>query len=254
MQHSRKFETVHKPDSCLPQDLWIRPAAVEAIIFADDPSPWDSNALEDTVTSLGITYTVYTSDQMATVDLPLNKIVWIINDQPQAFYNNYYSNQSKFDNFVNAGGTLLFEACDKGWNGGSLADAGATLPGNVTSTMVYDYNNTNINPTHPMMTGVPTALYGTYASHNYYLNLPVDSTILCVDSQNHPTLVEYKCGMGRVIATGQPLEYNVNNNQNLKQIYPNMVKYTFNMPIDEPTPSPSPAIAAKRPARLSSGK
>lgn len=224
----------------LDDELWLRPSAAEVIIFADDSTPWNSNALFEMLDLLEADYSIHSSDEMATLPLPIDKTVWIINDQYQSFYDAYAASQERFDNFVVQGGTLLFEACDQGWNGGSIKGAGATLPGDVINELRYDNNNYNVNPTHPMMTAVPMELYGTYASHNYFVNLPEISTILCEDNQGNPTLVEYKYGQGRVIATGQPLEFNWNNAQNLRQIYANMIFYTFNQPIQVLFPEGDP--------------
>jgi hypothetical protein len=221
----------------VPETLWLRPAAEDVIIFADDPTPWDSEALQDMLNGLGVSYNIYASESMSSIPLPLNKTVWIINDQPQGYYDAYKANQSRFDEFVQQGGTLLFEACDMGWKRGSINRAGATLPGGVVNQLNYDNYNTNVNPSHPMMAGVPVDLVGDYASHNYFTNLPAVSTILCRDSSGNPTLVEYKYGQGRVVATGQPLEDCWWNN-NLRQIYPNMIYYTFNRPVSSGLTAP----------------
>ncbi|HBV88205.1 MAG TPA: hypothetical protein DEF42_16495 [Desulfosporosinus sp.] len=213
------------------ETLWLRPAAEEVIIFADDPSPWGSEALQDMLEELGVSYNIYSSESMSEIPLPINKTVWIINDQPQDFYNAYKANQSRFDDFVKQGGTLLFEACDQGGGGGSIVGAGATLPGGVVNEIYYDEYNTNVNTSHPMMAGVPANLQGNYASHNYFINLPDISTVLCADSLGNPTLVEYKYEQGRVVATGQPLEFYWGSNNNLRQIYPNMIYYTFHKPV-----------------------
>lgn len=214
-------------------NLRLRPEASEAIIFADDETPWDSQALSEMLGILDVDYTIHLSSEMATLPLPIDKTVWIINDQPQSFYDAYAVSQARFDAFVEAGGTLLFEACDEGWNGGSLLDAGATMPGNVENRLSYDYSNTNVNPTHPMMENVEISLSGSYASHNYFTNLPTSATILCEDTNGEPTLVEYKVGLGRVVATGQPLEFHWAYSENPRQIYPNMIFYTFDLPFED---------------------
>jgi hypothetical protein len=74
---------------------------------------------------------------------------------------------------------------------------------------------------------------GNHASHNYFTGLPEISTILCTDSSQNPTLVEYKYGQGRVVATGQPLEAAWSWSMDTKPIYPNMILYTFNKEIPE---------------------
>ncbi len=214
-------------------DLWLRPEAVEAIIFADDINPWESPALEEMLRILNVNYTIHASTDMSTLPLPIDKTVWIINDQPQSFYNAYAASQSRFDEFVENGGTLLFEACDSGWNSGSLKEAGATLPGSVNTENEFHDNNTNVNPTHPMMENVDIALVGSRASHNYFTSLPENATILCENENGWATLVEYKVGLGRVIATGQPLEFHWAQLQNPRQIYPNMIFYTFDLPFED---------------------
>ncbi len=212
------------------ETLWVRAAANNVIIFADNTEPWESSALLEMLGMLEVNYSLHSSSGMATLSLPIDSTVWIINDQPQEFYNSYADNQQRFIDFVQQGGTLLFEACDQGWEEGSLKEAGGKLPGGVENALSNDYYNSNVNPTHPMMTHVPAELFGNYASHNYFVNLPVNATILCTDSQDNPTLVEYKYGQGRVIATGQPLEYHWQYGYNPRQIYANMIFYTFNLP------------------------
>jgi len=238
-------KTVTADQTVTTDDLWLRPKAASVIIFADDAMPWESNALSEMLAILDVDYSIHTSSEMATLPLPIDKTVWIINDQPQDFYNAYAASQTRFDDFVEDGGTLLFEACDGGWNNGSLELAGATLPGAVTNELVYYYNNTNVNPTHPMMENVEIALVGNYASHNYFTNLPANATILCTDEAGGATLVEYKVGLGRVVATGQPLEHHWTYGYNPRQIYPNMIFYTFNLPFEDVFGDPPPAEAAR---------
>ncbi|MHB8127112.1 MAG: hemoblobin-interacting domain-containing protein [Desulfitobacteriaceae bacterium] len=215
----------------LPVTLWLRQSASNLIIFADDDTPWNQSALRDMLDNLKVDPegTIYPSSAMSTLPLPIDKTVWIVNDQPQDFYNTYKDNQQKFDDFVKLGGTLLFEACDQGWNYGSMEAVGATLPGGVANKQRFDYTNINVNPSHPMMTGIPIKLYGSCASHDYFSNLPAVSTVLAEDTDNRPTLVEYKYEKGRVIATGQPLEFYWGQ-EGLGRIYSNMVYYTLNKP------------------------
>ncbi|MFZ3131531.1 MAG: FecR domain-containing protein [Desulfosporosinus sp.] len=229
----------------LPETLWIRPSDSNLIIFADDNTPWDRYALRDMLGILGVEAedSVYTSTAMSTLSLPVDKTVWIVNDQPQAFYNTYKDNEQKFDDFVKQGGTLLFEACDSGWNGGSMASVGATLPGGVVNNQAYDWTNTNVNPSHPMMAGIPITLSGNYASHDYFTELPQNSTVLAENPNNMPTLVEYKYEKGRVIATGQPLEFYWGQ-EGLGRIYSNMVYYTLNKPISAGLTAPYFTLSA----------
>ncbi len=229
---SIEYEVKGGEENSIETEFILRPAGTEVMVFADDITPWDSNALSDMLNHLNVPYSIYSSADIPNIILPINKIVWIVNDQPQSFYNTYAAYQSKFDDFVSNGGTLLFEACDKGWNGGSLVDAGGSLPSGVVNNLNYSETNTVTNPTHPMMTGIAINLTGNYASHNYFTNLPTGHTYLTVDNENNPTLVEYRYNLGRVIAAGQPLEFYWNGSNSLRQIYPNIIYYTFNLPIN----------------------
>jgi len=156
-------------------------------------------------------YEILGSAAFDTVTLtPGRDLVIIANDQPQSFYNAYAANQQKFNDFVLAGGIMFWEACDHGWNSGSILDAGITFPGGVTvdPVYVYDYYNYLANPDYELLQGLPDTLYGTYASHETFSNLPEGAQIFTYGVQTQkPTLVLYSYGLGWVLVTGQPLEY-----------------------------------------------
>ena len=89
----------------------------------------------------------------------------------------------------------MWEACDEGWNNGSMSYAGITsLPGGTTFTFDYDSTNNNVFPTSPLMLGLPSALTGSYASHEYFSSLPGNATVYMTNSINSPTLAEYSLG------------------------------------------------------------
>ena len=180
-----------------------------------DALPWDSNAMVDLFEALGFggagAYEILSSGDMRSVDLiPGQDLVVISNDQPQGFYNNYARNQVKFFNFVDNGGTLFWGASDEGWKGGSIAEAGIRLPGGVevhheleSVNLVYDQAMTL-----PLVSGLPQALTGNYASHEWFSNLPDGTVIYTIGGNSgQPTLIEFNWGAGWVIMTGQPLEW-----------------------------------------------
>ncbi len=186
-------------------------------IFRDN-LPWSSTAMDSMLASQGYTegtgenqYEILNSTDFDTVTLRVGTdLVIITNDQAQEFYNRYAQNMQKFNNFVQAGGVIFWEACDRGWQNGSILEAGITLPGgvNVDSTYVYDNYNILYNSTYELVAGLPDTLYGTYSSHETFVNLPQNTQIFTLNlRENKPTLVLYNYGLGWLMVTGQPLEY-----------------------------------------------
>lgn len=200
----------------------IEPAAQGAanhIKIFRDYLPWESSAMDSMLAAQGYTegtgenqYEILGSTDFDTVTLRVGTdLVIIVNDQDQDFYNRYAQNMQKFNNFVQAGGVIFWEACDRGWHGGSILEAGITFPGGVSVDSTYTYDNYNIlyNSTYELTQGLPDTLYGTFASHETFTNLPQTAQIFTLNLQeNKPTLVLYNYGLGWLMVTGQPLEYN----------------------------------------------
>ncbi len=203
-------------------DISIEPAAQGAAnhikLFRDD-LPWSSSAMDSMLEAQGYTpgtgenqYEIIPSTAFDTVTLrPGTDMIIIQNDQAQDFYERYAANMSKFNEFVQRGGVIFWEACDRGWHDGSILDAGITLPGGVSvdSTYIYDNYNLLYNPDYELVSGLPDTLYGTFASHETFINLPENAQIFTLNMEERkPTLVLYNYGLGWVMVTGQPLEYN----------------------------------------------
>ncbi len=201
-----------------------------------DYLPWGLNTTVEVIESLGFTqgtgsnqYEIIGSAQMATVALvPGQDLVILCNDQPQAFYNNYAASQVRFNNFVYMGGSLLWEACDQGWNSGSMQMAGVVLPGNVGTIYEYWYHNYIPTPELPLVAGLPTTMDHNYASHESFHNLPDGATVYCTDESANPTLIEYSLGAGWVVMSGQPLEHQVvypYNDDEMSELLPRIISY-----------------------------
>jgi len=223
-------------------NIQLNPAAQGAanhIKLFRDSLPWKSYAMDSMLAREGFTpgtgedeYEILGSAAFDTVTLtPGRDLVIIANDQPQSFYNAYAANQQKFNDFVLAGGIIFWEACDRGWNGGSILDAGITFPGGVTIDSEYVYDNYNYlaNPDYELLQGLPDTLYGTYASHETFSNLPEGAQVFTYGVLTQkPTLVLYPYGLGWVLVTGQPLEYcydRLDRGQTVGLLLPRVVKF-----------------------------
>ena len=201
-----------------------------------DILPWESNAFETVMASLGYTegtgskqYEILSSSEMATnIILPGQDLVVIMNDQDQDYYNNISASYERIERFLANGGAMLWEACDEGWNTGSMASAGLSLPKGVTYTFNLDETNYNVLSGSTLMSGLPETLTGNYASHEYFTNLPSDAVVYMEDTYGHATMFEYSpFGLGSVIVTGNPLEwgYDSVDSYTIGLVYPNLFTY-----------------------------
>jgi hypothetical protein len=224
-----------------------------------DYLPWSSNATVLVLQSLGFTegtgpdtYEIIGSNNMAVAALvPGDDLVIICNDQPQSFYDNYAASQIRFNSFVYSGGSLFWEACDQGWNYGSMQDAGIILPGSVGTIFDYDWYNYVVDPNLPLVAGLPEAMDHNYASHESFTNLPDGTTIYCRDESMNPTLVEYGLGGGWVILSGQPLEHQYENlygDPDMEELLPRIVSHFTGHVVERLLPVKSPPISAKNPS------
>lgn len=205
-------------DEAVSVDISVVQAAAQSatrIKILRDSLPWDSEALDDVLSDIGLTlgteddqYEVISSDDFSTVNLSAGEdLVIIANDQSQEFYNNYSTSQAKIDAFVAEGGTILWEACDLGWARGSIDSAGLDLPGGVESISGYESTNYITGSLYNVTSGMDSVLTGNYASHEGFINLPDGTLVYTRDTRGLPTLISFKNGIGWVIITGQPLEY-----------------------------------------------
>jgi hypothetical protein len=182
--------------------------------------PWDSTADVDVLYALG--YNVDTIDMVDLwyVDLLDYQMVLIANDQDQEFYDSYVAQRWVFEDYVYAGGVLVFFAAGEGWNGGTLT--GQYLPGGAAVDNTYkDNNNTVANYTHPVVTGilsdgVPLVngdLYSSYCSHGVFYNLPPGTKTVLRNTLGQPTFIQYKFGAGQVIASTNTWEFSYDGGQ-----------------------------------------
>lgn len=217
-------------------------AANHIKIFRDG-LPWTSSAMDVMLEAEGFTpgtgenqYEILTSDDFATVSLTVGEdMVIIVNDQDQNFYNNYAASQTKFNDFVYSGGTIFWEACDRGWAEGSILDAGITFPGGVSVDTTYIYDNYNLlyNPDYELVSGLPDTLYGTYSSHETFTGYPQGTQIFTVNKdEGKPTLILYHYGVGWVTITGQPLEFCYDRlpEQTTGELLPRVVRFFLGKP------------------------
>ncbi len=171
---------------------------------------------------LGVTYNKVKTEQFSELDLEKYSIIIFANDQTSSTYAYYADIMSQVEEFVSAGGVVVFGACDKGWAGGFI---GTALPGGVTKTNYSNSKNYIVDSEHPIITGelidgvvlVDDDLFSNACSHIVFdeSTLPMDTKVILRDStRNAPTLVEYSIGDGLVIASGLTWEHSYANHIN----------------------------------------
>ena len=230
----------------------MREGAVPDILLIQTAIPWNSNANTIVLDQLGYTYKAIDMTEVPSTNIGDYQVVLIVNDQNQAFYDNYANNYQAFVDYVQAGGVLVFFACDKGWANG---DNHTDLPGGIKVGDEYQNFNVIVDSTHPIITQELTAnanrpltnadLNSTYCSHNYFMenSLPDGARIILRDSNhNYPTLVEYRLDNGRVIASGLTWEYTYDRYTGpgvrfgFGRALPDVFKYAFSVATGGQTP------------------
>jgi hypothetical protein len=190
-----------------------------------DALPWESTALLDVLEAHGLTPDVADSSVMGELDLDPYDVLVLANDQPPAFYEAYREHAAWFERFVTDGGLLWVGAATFGSNGGSFD--GAALPGGVTVLEPhYEEYNDVADREHPLMVGVPETFAGSVASHSAFEDLPPGTGVIAVGQESRlPTMVEYDLGAGRVLASGQTLEWAFDHGEDGAQILVNLAPY-----------------------------
>lgn len=215
------------------------------VLMIQSAIPWGSNADTTVLDLLGYSYRVVDMTEIPNININDYQVVLIVNDQVQSFYDEYANTYDKFENYVEAGGTLVFFAVDRGHaNGNNYTN----LPGGVEVGDDYDTYNVVADNDHPIVTQILTGhpngpltdadLHSNYASHNYFIEntLPAGADIIFRSVNNDsPTLVVYRLGAGTVIASGVTWEWNYDRytgpgiRYGLGRALPDVFKYAFSI-------------------------
>lgn len=187
------------------------------VLIIQDQLPWGINAIQDILTANTISYHQVPSAQMAATDLSRYKMVIIPSVQTDAFYTTWNTNISQVETYVKKGGKLWQSACTY-----STTIPEPLTPGGIISATDLDDYNLITDPAHPWVQGVPSPMYGSGASHDSFSNLyPGSKVVATAQTSGKPVLVDYRYGAGRVLLTGQTLEFAWDRNWDGKPILEN---------------------------------
>jgi hypothetical protein len=190
--------------------LWIVNGDVDMIYQIDiEHTITYADPNEEILQAWSIPYDVFTSTDMTAIDLsPYCKVI-VPSAQEYSFYESLSNQRGWFSAWIADGGTFeLHGATTSGEDWSSLP-----MPGSFTSVFTASDDVTILMPGHEILNEPnpidETGLDGWGSStHGYLVDLPPDTeNLIAHEPLGEPTFVEFRLGLGCVIATEQPLEW-----------------------------------------------
>jgi len=213
------------------QPIWMTTPIItgkgDVVLIIQDAAPWGNSANEQILDSNGINYDMINTSLISTTDFSNYNVILIPSDQPTSFYQTVASFVSKFNSYVAIGGILEFHCAGWGSNGGNSSLV--TLPGGMNIIASSSVLNYVLDPSHPLVNGVPNPFTGNFASHAYFTDIPANAVHIVENQSGYTNLVEYTYGHGVVIASGQTLEFGFENGEAVGIILTNMIPYAFGL-------------------------
>jgi hypothetical protein len=193
-----------------PQESFPNGAPIVALF--EDNLPWGSGQNESILTTDGITFQVFPSSQMGTVDLTQFVKVVLVSQQPDLFYTRLEANDGVFEDYVNGGGILEMHLA----NGGGSQVERALLPFGLRVTQTFCSNTVSVvDPTDPLL-NTPNAITEAQlqgwncSAHGALIGvdaLGLNVVVNNVDGPQGPASAEGPVGAGIVAVTYSPVEW-----------------------------------------------
>jgi uncharacterized membrane protein/predicted GH43/DUF377 family glycosyl hydrolase len=167
--------------------------------------PWGITATRDILTAWGIPYTIFGPSDIGVVDLSIyDKAIFVGSDgQDVSLYQAMAANEGWFEDYVESGGVLNIMAADWGlFNDMPFDLESSSSPGDSVDIVA---------PGHLLLTTPNVISDGELDSwgssfHRFFTGYPSWSSSV-LTGNFMPVLLEFQWGNGRVIATGQPVEW-----------------------------------------------
>ncbi|HPO16632.1 MAG TPA: S8 family serine peptidase [Candidatus Hydrogenedentes bacterium] len=188
---------------------YLAPNSVSNVAIFEDSNPWGLTSLQNTLESLGISYTIFGSADMGTADLsPFNKAI-IASTQSGGFYAALEANRVWFEEFAALGGTLEMHLASPG---SSYVD-GRQLPGGFMTSFSTTDNVTIVDTAHAIVT-TPNIISDAdlrgwnSSTHGYFSTVPEGAWEIVEHSGAvKPCCMELPWGKGIILATLQTVEW-----------------------------------------------
>ena len=189
-------------------------SATQKVLLVQDHKPWNTDSNEIFLNDIvGANYDLYSTADLATLDLSSYFMVIVANDQERAplAYDQLTAAKAKLEQYVTDGGVILYGVADTININTYPQMQNYVIPGNVTRVKSTSRENTIVNASHPIVTGANTGsgaitnamLVGNFCSMAYFTaaSLPAGADVILQDLNGNATLVEYAIGDGKVIAS-----------------------------------------------------
>jgi len=218
----------------LPHALWLvavvssltlgSSARAQEALLIQDSEPWGSNAWQAELAAAGIAYTEIGSADLALTDLTAYEMVITSSVQGGTYNQALLDHAAYFETYVQQGGVLIWSGCTQ---------SGETPYPNPPFGGTNDHDTANdndqVDPTHPLLAGIPDPINGYYVSHNYFTGLPVDAEVLATSADNgEATLYTLEPGDGLVIVSALTWEYGWENAEDNGDVLLNAIDHGWN--------------------------
>jgi len=175
-------------------------AAAQQALLIQDTAPWGDDAWVSEMATAGIPYTQIGSADLASTNLTDYDMVITASVQGSTYDNNLQAELTAFEDFVNAGGALIWSGCTHGET--------PDVPFGGINAYDYGSYSTILDDTHPLAAGVAGPdIWGSWDHHNTISNVPAGATVVAEQqATGDVTLYVYEVNNGVLIATGMTWE------------------------------------------------
>jgi Bacterial Ig-like domain len=178
-----------------------QPAANDFALF-ETHDPWGFTILKDAITANGHTYTVFTPADLATVDFSQYRVVVLNWDDTFLvdFITPYSAAIPALEAYASTGGVVWVQGAIQGSPGDNYP-----MPfGGQGNGADFSSSDPVVDPSSPMMLGMPNPIPGNSASHVSFTGLPGPAHVVVIaGTSGNPTLYDLQIG-GTCGATPTP--------------------------------------------------
>ncbi|HSS16369.1 MAG TPA: sialidase family protein, partial [Candidatus Dormibacteraeota bacterium] len=178
-----------------------QPAANDFALF-ETHDPWGFTILKDAITANGRTYTVFTPADLATVDFSQYRVVVLNWDDTFLvdFITPYSAAVPALEAYASTGGVVWVQGAIQGSPGDNYP-----MPfGGQGNGADFSPSDPVVDPSSPMMLGMPNPIPGNSASHVSFTGLPGPAhVVVTASTSGNPTLYDLQIG-GTCGATPTP--------------------------------------------------
>ena len=146
--------------------------------------PFGSTVVEDAITAAGHTFTVFTPGDLAGFDFTQYRVIILNWDDHflSDFLADYTAAIPALEGYISGGGVVWVQGAIQGGEG---EDNSYPLPFGGQSSFDLSTSDPIVDPSNPMVAGVPSPITGNFASQASDEDLPGDADIVVVAGQEN---------------------------------------------------------------------